>query len=80
MYSFLMNEEGCPYCKVNLVGEGTIKVNDNLQSVNEAGRVVENISEGNDLDDTDVILDYRTPKMTCAVCNGDLDYSYNKED
>ena len=80
MYSFLLNDEVCPACKVNLTGEGTIKVEGNLQSVNEAGRIVENITEGgSDLDDTDVILDLRCPEITCAACGGEVDFSYNEE-
>jgi hypothetical protein len=80
MFSFLMNDEVCPRCGVNLVGEGTIKVNDNAQSVNEAGRVVENISEGTDLEDTDLILDFKSPKVVCAGCGADLDFSYHREE
>jgi len=80
MYSFLLNDEECPACKVNLTGEGTIKVEGDIQSVNEAGRIVENITEGgSDLDDTDVILDYKCPTVTCAACGAELDISYNPE-
>jgi hypothetical protein len=79
MYSFLMNEETCPHCGVNLVGEGTVKVEGDLLSVNEALRIVENISDGSDLDDTDVILDLRCPEITYATCGGEADFSYNEE-
>ena len=66
MYSFLMNDEKCIHCGVNLVGEGTVTVEGDLQSVNEALRIVENMSDGSDLEDTDVILDLRCPEITCA--------------
>ena len=79
MYSFLMNDEKCPHCGVNLVGEGTVTVADDLQRVNEALRIVENISDGSDLHDTDVILDLRCPEITCAACGGEVDFSYNEE-
>jgi hypothetical protein len=79
MYSFLTNDENCPHCGVNLVGEGTVKVEGDLQSVNEALRIVENISDGGDPDDTDVILDLRCPEITCAACGGEVDFSYNEE-
>jgi len=79
VYSFLLNDEVCPACKVNLTGEGTIKVEGNLQSVNEALRIVENTGDGSDLDDTDVILDFKAPTVTCAACGADLDISYNPE-
>jgi hypothetical protein len=79
VFSFLMNDEKCPYCGVNLVGEGTVTVEGNLQSVNEALRIVENTGDGSDLDDTDVILDLRCPEITCAACGGEVDFSYNEE-
>ena len=79
MYGFLTNDETCPHCGVNLVGEGKLKVEGDLQSVNEALRIVENVSDGSDLDDTDVILDLRCPEITCAACGGEVDFSYNKE-
>ena len=76
MYSFLVNDEKCPHCGVKLVGEGTkVQVEGNLQSVNEALRIVENISDGSDLDDTDVILDLRCPEITCAACGEEVDFS-----
>ena len=79
MYSFLTNDEKCPHCGVDLVGEGTVKVEGDLQSVNEALRIVENTGDGSDLDDTDVILDLRCPEITCAACGGEVDFSYNEE-
>jgi hypothetical protein len=79
MFSFLTNDEKCPHCGVSLVGEGTVKVEDDLQSVNEALRIVENIGGGSDLDDTDVILDLHCPEITCAACGGEVDFSYNEE-
>jgi hypothetical protein len=66
MYSFLTNDEKCPHCGVNLVGEGTVKVEGDLQSVNEALRIVKNIGDGNDLEDADVILELRCPEITCT--------------
>jgi hypothetical protein len=79
VYSFLTNDETCPHCGVNLVGEGTVKVEGDLQSVNEALRIVENTGGGSDLDDADVILDLRCPEITCASCGGEVDFSYNEE-
>jgi hypothetical protein len=79
MFSFLTNDETCPHCGVKLVGEGTLKVEGDLQSVNEALRIVENVSDGSDPDDTDVILDLRRPEITCAACGGEVDFSYNEE-
>jgi len=79
MYSFLTNDEKCPRCGVSLVGEGTVKVEGDLQSVNEALRIVENISDRSDLDDTDVIRDLRCPEITCAACGGEVDFSYTEE-
>lgn len=79
MFSFLMNDEKCPHCGVSLVGEGTVTVEGDLQSVNEALRIVENISDGSDLDDTDVILDLRCPEIACAACGVRVDFSYTEE-
>jgi hypothetical protein len=80
MFSFLLNDEVCPRCKVNLCGEGTIKVEDNLLSVNEGGRIVENISDDGSDSDTDLILDIKAPTVVCNVCGAELDISYNRED
>ena len=80
MFSFLLNEEECSACGVNLIGEGMVKVGHDLYSVNEGGRIVENISAEGYSNDTDLILDHKTPIVTCKCCGNELDYSYNREE
>ena len=58
-------------------GKGHIFVN--IEDTSEALRIVENMSDGSDLEDTDVILDLRCPEITCAACGGEVDFSYNEE-
>jgi hypothetical protein len=75
-----MNDAHCPKCKVNLVGEGTIKVEGDLQSVTEGGRIVENVSDDGSDNETDVVLDFRAPTVVCQACGAELDYSSHREE
>jgi len=78
MYTYVLDLTECPACHVNLAGEGTVRVEGDLQSVTDEGRVVENPPAGDD-PGTDLCLDYRAPDIKCAACGQDLYFSYNQE-
>jgi hypothetical protein len=75
---------------VDLAGEATVRVEGELQSVSEDGRVIENPADPDEGDDfapghapdgggTDLCLDLRYPDITCDACGGPPDCSYNEE-
>jgi hypothetical protein len=79
MFSYLMNDEKCPGCGLDLIGEDTIRilrVEGDVASVNAGGRLVESINMN---DDADLILDIKYPVVVCSACGAALDISYNDE-